>query len=132
MCHSIHLAGNYMGETVVAKGGSWRMHACKITYDSENKLQRPTDMKNKPAHMIRRLIDTKKVINRPIYMKRRHEKRHTQSFGRGACNTLQHTATHCNTLQHTATHCNYFKTTYVYAKQTYIYGGKVLTRARYI
>jgi len=25
---------------------------------------------------------------------------------RGACNTLQHTATHCNTLQYTATHCN--------------------------
>jgi len=23
---------------------------------------------------------------------------------RGACDTLQHTATHCNTLQHTATH----------------------------
>jgi len=32
----------------------------------------------------------------------------------GACNTLQHTATHYTTLQHTATHCNILQHTATY------------------
>ena len=28
---STNLVGNYMSETVVIQGGSWRFHACKIT-----------------------------------------------------------------------------------------------------
>jgi hypothetical protein len=27
---SVNLFGNYMGETIVSKGGSWRFHACKV------------------------------------------------------------------------------------------------------
>ena len=27
---SVNLLGNYLGETIVVKGGAWRFHACKV------------------------------------------------------------------------------------------------------